>query len=53
MRLDELINQRRENQKEEKPQKVVIYDPEAPGEPEPPKNAADVVILLPDNGRDQ
>ncbi|NGP90004.1 hypothetical protein [Fodinibius halophilus] len=52
MRLDKLIEQRKRQQEKTEPQKVFIYDPETPGEPEPPENTADVVIMLPDNGRD-
>jgi hypothetical protein len=51
MRLDEII-QGWDSEDEEPKNKVHIYDPDVPGEPEPPENAADVVIMLPDNGRD-
>jgi|GEM_PF-2366066 len=53
MRLDDFIRQRNKQKEQAEPQKVVIYDPEAPDQLEYPKNPADVVFFLPDNGRDQ
>ncbi|MEL7832759.1 hypothetical protein [Fodinibius sp. Rm-B-1B1-1] len=53
MRLDKLIEQRKKQKLNEQPDNLVIYDLEAPGKPKPPKDATNVVIMLPDNGRDQ
>lgn len=55
MRLDQLI----ENFKKEKDgkpknrQSVVIYDPENTESMKLPENPSEVVIFLPDNGRDE